>query len=184
MRKFILVFLVLAVCAPAWAEYYMTIDGVEYDEYTMEVGESVTIGVWSTDTAVPSGEPTPWSAYLLNNWLVTTYPTDLSTLTDLVIHWDKAGSMATGWANADPYDYMVNMGYSLGSTPQPVSAGLWYEMTLTCLGEGDVWVGLGWYDTAWTWTGYDAVTIYQVPEPATLALLGLGSVALIRRRMR
>jgi len=60
------------------------------------------------------------------------------------------------------------------------------EIILHCEAKGDVTVGLwenipdgepfGW-DTV-----TDTVTIHQVPEPATIALLGLGGLFLVRRR--
>jgi hypothetical protein len=76
-------------------------------------------------------------------------------------------------------------------------SGLWVE----CLGEGDVMVDLSTQsDQGFYWEFQSAagqpygdqmilgnedlgdLTIYQIPEPMTMALLGLGGLALIRRR--
>ena len=51
-----------------------------------------------------------------------------------------------------------------------------------CLAAGDALVTLyGSADTN-TWTAVDTVTIHQIPEPMTMALLGLGGLLLRRRK--
>ncbi len=47
---------------------------------------------------------------------------------------------------------------------------------------GDNVQSFGWYDGNLTWTTFLQTGLFVVPEPATLALLGLGGLALIRRR--
>lgn len=78
------------------------------------------------------------------------------------------GGYGFGWIHA----YM---------TPDPSfgDIGKWWEVELHCIGEGDVIVEL--YDAS----GYeiiDTMIIHQVPEPMTMALLGLGGLFLRRRK--
>jgi len=57
--------------------------------------------------------------------------------------------------------------------------GTWWDLTMHCDGPGDVTVDL--YDSS----GYiliDSLTIQQIPEPITVALLGLGGLLLRRRK--
>jgi hypothetical protein len=61
-----------------------------------------------------------------------------------------------------------------------VTPGVWFEVDLTCLGVGDVKLEL--YDGAAPYTLLQELTIYQLPEPATLLLLGFGVVMVRRKR--
>lgn len=64
--------------------------------------------------------------------------------------------------------------------PNPIPPGNWFEVDLTCLKAGvDVRVLLIHSDMV---TVLDTLTIHQIPEPMTLALLGLGSLIMLRRR--
>jgi hypothetical protein len=65
-------------------------------------------------------------------------------------------------------------------TPEPIPPGVWFEVDLTCLKAGvDVFVEL--YDGS-SFEMIDSLTIHQVPEPMTIALLGLGGLFALRRR--
>ena len=101
----------------------------------------------------------------------------------------------------------ASMGYIFGSAPGggpavPPTALIW-NLWVHCDGEGDITVdltmagGTHYWDysnsahTAGFGTDYFAteddfgdLTIYQVPEPTTIALLGLGSLFLMRRRRK
>lgn len=58
--------------------------------------------------------------------------------------------------------------------------GIWFSIDLTCTLAGvDVFVFLLHSDG---FTVLDTLTIQQVPEPMTIALLGLGGLLLLRRR--
>jgi hypothetical protein len=65
--------------------------------------------------------------------------------------------------------------------PNPYPPGIWFEVDLTCLKAGvDVFVEM--YDSASPYPLIDSLTIHQIPEPMTLALLGLGGLFVLRRR--
>lgn len=60
------------------------------------------------------------------------------------------------------------------------------SLDLSLQADSDTW---GWTalmpgNTGDTWAGGSAITIYQVPEPMTIGLLGLGSLVLLRRRRK
>ncbi len=66
-------------------------------------------------------------------------------------------------------------------TPEPIPPGVWFEVDLKCLKAGvDVFVEL--YDGSAPYPLIDSLTIHQIPEPMTLALLGLGGLFILRRR--
>ncbi|MHC4692935.1 MAG: PEP-CTERM sorting domain-containing protein [Planctomycetota bacterium] len=67
----------------------------------------------------------------------------------------------------------------------PHEDGVYFsDILFTCAGEGPVTVYL--YDIGTTWSIadglIDSAVINQVPEPMTIALMGLGSLFLLRRR--
>jgi len=72
--------------------------------------------------------------------------------------------------------------YYFSTTGSPVPAplvGKWWDSVFHCDGLGDVII------TLWDEGGVvieDTIIIHQVPEPVTMSLLGLGGLALIRRR--
>jgi hypothetical protein len=84
--------------------------------------------------------------------------------------------------------YMVNLTDTDGvNTPfDDLEGTLIDQIVFHCTGEGDATI------TVWDWdnsdvengipTIYDTLVIHQVPEPMTLSLLGLGGLALLRRR--
>ena len=87
---------------------------------------------------------------------------------------------APGTLVADDGGYGVGWihGY-MPTASATADTGKWWELELHCTGPEDVLVNL--YDS----TGYvivDTAVIHQVPEPMTIALLGLGGLLLRRRK--
>ena len=82
--------------------------------------------------------------------------------------------------NFDEYDE------EMFEAPDTVPAGMQYvDIAFHCEGEGDAIVELytaSEVGTAGIWTLRDTLIIHQIPEPVTMALLGLGGLALLRRR--
>ncbi|MHC4083626.1 MAG: PEP-CTERM sorting domain-containing protein [Planctomycetota bacterium] len=79
-----------------------------------------------------------------------------------------------------PSDDTIEFELIFVQPPNPIPPGNWFEVDLTCLKAGvDVFVHLIHSDTT---TLLDTLTIHQIPEPMTLALLGLGGLFVLRRR--
>jgi hypothetical protein len=79
-----------------------------------------------------------------------------------------------------PSDDTIKFELIFVQPPNPIPPGNWFEVDLTCLKAGvDVFVHLIHSDMT---TLLDTLTIHQIPEPMTLALLGLGGLLLLRRR--
>jgi hypothetical protein len=79
-----------------------------------------------------------------------------------------------------PPDDTIGFILIFSQDPNPYPPGIWFEVDLTCLKAGvDVFVELLHSDFT---TVLDTLTIHQIPEPMTLALLGLGGLFLLRRR--
>jgi hypothetical protein len=80
-----------------------------------------------------------------------------------------------------PFDVLIN-GYLLGNVPaSPTGTVLKFEIGTDYLRAGDNVITLRWAGPG-SWTQFDFHRLEVLPEPATLSLLGLGALALLRRR--
>jgi hypothetical protein len=109
--------------------------------------------------------------------------------------WSLVGDY-NGWWNADPSQLMTSMGGGIYSITQTFAAGN-YNLKPTQTGKWDAIGTEGRSIDAWNyWLSLPSasqVTVYVdafagtmkvnvVPEPATLSLLGLGALAMFRRK--
>ena len=172
MKKLVVLTLVLGMASLANAGLVLAVDGV-VGNAEVNTGAVAQIGVWN-DTAGPgaghdnflhisTGADATWTGD-------TGFPSPPGfggTATYLGLNDLGAGlvdimELNTGVATADPYGVGVISfaDYLAGSTEE--------EVTITLLDDG---------------FGYlDSITITQVPEPVTMALLGLGGLFLRRRK--
>lgn len=169
MKKLLILMLVLGLASTANA----VILSISPDSATVNCGESITVSV-SSDTSGING------AYLA---YIMVMETECGALSDCVID-TNAGDQA--WCMAYQEDGW-GTGFEIGAadTQGLVAAGKHFDFTFTCpaLGEGcpctatiDVYVDPD-YDNP-----HDTLTVECVPEPMTIALLGLGGLFLRRRK--
>lgn len=166
MNKFLSLILVLGMAAGANAAIQLSINGAPApDTYTMNVSDVITIDIMSDNTGA-------YGAWLvLEDKSLGEWANDMTIL-------PAAGANATAvdWDADYPGWWEVN---AASFNPDlPIIAGVHFLIDFHCLGEGDVLITLRNYDESET----DRVMITQVPEPITLALLGVGGLFLRRRK--
>ena len=169
MKKLLVLMLVLGLASQASAVLQLSLNGVIDGEYNVtEVSiypsDEILIDVQSTDGATDKFwlglEPdTGDGEWLGSNLYIPPAPSTM-VVTD--------GGYGPDWF------------YGNQPTPSVDSLpGTWFDATFHCLGEGDVYINL--YDA----TGMiviDTILVHQIPEPITIALLGLGGLFLRRRK--
>jgi hypothetical protein len=84
-----------------------------------------------------------------------------------------------GWGVPGVTDFSYMSIVTTSTPPEPTIGKLVDEIMFHCVGPGDVTLMLFDADTL---TVVDTQVIHQIPEPATMLLLGLGSLLLRRRK--
>ena len=175
MKKLLILMLVLGLASSANAA--LTLVSSEGDTLDPDGINLTNIGIWNdvaepgqgltTYLAILSSDPAGWTgAYNIYS------PPSLGQGPDHAYYgvMDIGGSIGEVdlWAS----DYAV-------PSADPYGIGVLGDYELLCTGLGDVVVYLIAQDTT---TVLDTITISQIPEPMTIALLGLGGLFLLRRR--
>lgn len=166
LKKLLVLSLVLGLAGVANATFSLTLNGsTAPDEYTMAPCDYIVIDV---STSAAGASDTHYLELLgsdYGEWVggMTIYPA------------------AGGLAQADEdFGYVDTWKLQSGGATGYL-AGTHFEISFHCKAEGDVTINL--YDVNWTYPVVDAITIHQViPEPMTIALLGLGGLFLRRRK--
>jgi hypothetical protein len=176
MRKLLILMLVFGLASLANAAVLeLSVNGStdgdgNVTEITIEISDTLLIDVYS-NTAAPAPD---------TFWFATSDNTKGEWYTETLTVYAAMGNAGTV---TGPYVYYGG-DWWYGATNvfdpcTPPGPGVWVDVVFHCLAEGDVFIHL--YDAGGT-TIEDSILIHQVPEPATIALLGLGSLFLLRRR--
>ena len=168
LKKLLVLSLVLGLAGVANATFSLTLGGsTAPDEYTMTVCDSVVIDVSSS------------TAGISDTTFLELLGSDYGEWAGSMTIFPAAGSMS----GADP-DWLgyVDTWKLQSSDPVSYLAGTHFAILFHCKAPGDVTINL--YDENWTYPTIDSITIHQIaiPEPMTVALLGLGGLFLRRRK--
>jgi hypothetical protein len=199
MKKLLALVLVLGMASLAAANFQLSVNGQPApDEITLEPSDWIEIDM-------------DWvEGYQVNFDIALVLSNDLASFklpywvqdNPLVGHWENFRGVANytllaiaPFQTIEPQQIRIGASMAAGAFVQG-PAKIFDGVMLHCDGEGDVILDLVVVDPAGT-TSYapdfsiinydngqvlDRLVIHQIPEPMTMALLGIGGLALIRRR--
>ena len=168
MKKLLVLMLVLGMATVANAALFLSVNGdIGVEEYEMDICTTIIIDVYSdTDNFaygayVGIADNSTGGEWTGNNYV---YP-------------------AAGQGSISVYDDWWWELSCLTSDPTnfPITAGRHFDLEYHCLGPYCEYVTIQLTDLSGM-VILDEIVIHQVPEPATMALLGLGGLFLLRRR--
>jgi hypothetical protein len=169
MKKFLILMLVLGMTSMASAAISLSAPGVVAGEITMPSGDLVV--------TVVSDDDQPWDGFIAiidgtygDFGAVAMLPAAGSdaTMQDYGPYSIYAHIAALGAASLDPDNYDVTPGSQFQTTVAFTGAALQQDLQILLLNDGLAEVG--------------SIAIHGIPEPMTVALLGLGGLFMLRRR--
>ena len=195
MKKLLILVLVLGMTSMANAGLIFTVNGEEQGpEITIGPSDIIELDLELSAGSNIMGYAISYSiegyadlAELITDGATGSYPGITEPMTDIEFPW---GSDLDGKVNNDPppSDYVeITAGNFFNPSDGPLT--LMEELYLHCLDCGDVVLTIAAYgnsvidgQTIPGGTTLHTLTIHQVPEPATMLLLGLGGLFLRRRK--
>jgi opacity protein-like surface antigen len=175
MKNLLILMLALVITSVANAAFTLVVDGEEVgDEIDLIVGGLIDIGIYN-DTPGDSSNTRQLLAYVI---IYDVTGGEWTGLNNVYIPPAVPGS----YNHHDPDGMGLDVFLGNFTNPNPYFSGVGvlgdYQYRCLALGH-DVMVELMDGTTA---TILDSLTIHQIPEPMTIALLGLGGLFLLRRR--
>ena len=162
MKKLLVLMLVLGLASVANAAISLV------GPTTINEGDTVSIGIDNSDGL-------DYGMYLsVSNISEGGFSMGTLALTSLA---GDTASIGASYTYDDTWEVEMFLANSVGNT----TPGIQITADLTCLLEG-IFVTVDLWDGADLSAPVDTLVIEQVPEPMTVALLGLGGLFLLRRR--
>jgi hypothetical protein len=174
MKKLLVLLMVLGITSIASAAIEISIDGqLGVDEITIMPSDTITVDIHNLGGDLPID----FEAYLyIYNKSDGFYSLSNPRLGDAAGDFPASFSMYAGAYDNDEVWFVQAW------NGEELTTGAMFEVDLHCEAIGDVLIEL--YDgrVDGGYTLIDSVIIHQIPEPMTIGLLGLGGLALIRRK--
>jgi len=197
MKKLLVLMMVLGMASMASATLQLSVNG-DLDpvdsEYTIAPSEELILDIW---TNAPIANLTG-TYYILAANTALAHINNMSGVAVIIAPDTVADSGMTILSGLSP---VADLGWGLGYLPvgidgvgggafdsdttaaTPAGSTLFDLFNFHCLAPGDVMLQLWESPNAENqWTLSDSVIIHQIPEPITMALLGLGGLFLRRRK--
>ncbi len=184
MKKILVLTLVLAMASVAGATLQISVDGVQEpveSEIYVAPSETLVLDIWTDANIVPgTGE---W-----NGWALVCTVQDASisggvaVVQDaaIVIYDDAAGN---GFPGLDNENGVWGMLFLSEVSEIPAGGTIYDEIVFHCeWAPNDVVITLYGTDDWAQAIPLDSVVVHQIPEPTTIALLGLGGLLLRRKK--
>jgi len=186
MRKLLVLMLVLGIASVASAQLTLSVNGVDDPEdstITMTTSETATIDIYGDGTY-----PDPGYTFILGIDLTSTGSGSLDITNAVILYAGNTTSIgevdneeaATDFFGIENPFIEIELTDLVSPPAEPLklTGKLVDLIKFTCDGVGDVILIL--YDA--DGVEMDRQTIHQIPEPMTIALLGLGGLFLRRRK--
>ena len=138
------------------------------DDVTITIGDSAVVQLTADDDQPYAAK---WVGASPSTFAVIDSIVALAAAGDAPVIKDPATTAWPGWWTIEALDF---------EPPSSIAAGAQYTVTITGLAEGTYLIDSDSYELEGGIN--DVLTINVVPEPMTIALLGLGGLFLLRRR--